>query len=291
MSCNQYVCCWTSLNISSIEPWAWTSACRPCAAPSHRKSIATSSAPDINGRTTKGSLWRKHTWTSKKCLLGLIPFFQLDPVNERLYRQRRLWILMTIFSANTWEKQPWLQLLSKSCQHTILLNFCPWDVLCTWWRGLRWAPCPWCRVRWWYASSVVRSSDIKPLDIRYDAVVQGKSVCQNPNSEWMQQFKQQKNSQPLTVFHLEFRCSGIADLPRDRQSGEPQCSQKELRNYQPIKANAKLCHIVHEAVVQPSEMHSNTWDFDNKKGSFQADENTSFVQSLNSLPRPTSLYV
>ncbi len=86
MSCNQNVCCWTSLNISSIEPWAWTSACRPCAAPSHRKSIATSSAPDINGRTTKGSLWRKHTWTSKKCLLGLIPFFQLDPVNERLYR-------------------------------------------------------------------------------------------------------------------------------------------------------------------------------------------------------------
>jgi len=44
----------TSLNIC-MSPMS------SCAAPPHRKSIATSSAPDINGTATKRSHWCKHT--------------------------------------------------------------------------------------------------------------------------------------------------------------------------------------------------------------------------------------
>ena len=88
-----------------------------------------------------------------------------------------------------------------------------------------------------------------------------------PESKHRMNAKQHKT---LTAAHgVSFRRSEIADLPRDRQSGEPQRSQKELRNCQPIKANAKLfSHILH-GLLHPTTTKCiqtlETLDFDNKR--------------------------
>lgn len=72
-----------------------------------------------------------------------------------------------------------------------------------------------------------------------------------PESKHRMNAKQQKT---LTAAHgASFRRSEIADLPRDRQSGEPQRSQKELRNCQPIKA---LQSHLAWAVVQPTKRNA-----------------------------------
>jgi len=144
------------------------------------------------------------------------------------------------------------QKLSAICQTSLprfLLNFCPWDVLGTWWRGLRCAPCPCWRVRWWYA---FLSCQIVRCQATWHTLP---CWCARqislPKSKHRMNAKQQKT---LTAAHgVSFRRSEIADLPRDRQSGEPQRSQKELRNCQPIKANAKLfSHILHGLLcIQP----------------------------------------
>lgn len=152
---------------------------------------------------------------------------------------------------------PW-QKLSAICQTSLprfSLNFCPWDVLGTWWRGLRCPPCPCWRVRWWYASSVVRLSGVKPLDIRHHADVQGKSVCQNPNIEWMQNNK--KHSQPLTVLHLDVPrlliCQGTDNLEN---------LSVHRKSWETASPSKLFSHILHGlSCNQPSEMHSNTWDF------------------------------